>query len=75
MNSIFSQEIETILNTCIMAIDELCTEGHSQDDAVLEVLGKFEETMQEHGVRPDESQMMLLDLSGELRKYYNGQKQ
>ncbi|MFK5986907.1 MAG: hypothetical protein QM479_15980 [Pseudomonadota bacterium] len=75
MNSIFAQEIETVLNTCIIAIDELCAEGQSQDNAVLEVLTKFEKTMQEHGVKPDESQMMLMDLSSELHKYYFGNKQ
>ena len=75
MNSLFAQEIETVLNTCIMAIDELCAQGISQDNAVLEVLTKFEKTMQEHGVKPDESQMMLLDLSAELRNYYLGDKQ
>jgi len=75
MDSIFAQEIETILHTCIMAIDELCADGLSQDQAVFEVLTKFENTMQEHGVRPDESQIMLLDLSAELRKYYHGNKQ
>jgi len=31
--------------------------------------------MQEHGVRPDESQMMLMDLSAELHNYYHGKKQ
>jgi len=75
MNSIFAEEIETVLNTCVMAIDELCAEGLSQDEAVLEVLTKFEKTMQEHGVRPDESQMMLMDLSAELHNYYHGKKQ
>ena len=74
-DSIFSQEIQTMLNTCITAIDELCAEGISQDEAVLEVLSKFEKTMQEHGVRPDESQMMLMDLSSELRNYYHENKQ
>ncbi|MCU7834938.1 MAG: hypothetical protein KZQ83_06740 [gamma proteobacterium symbiont of Taylorina sp.] len=74
-NSIFAQEIEAILDTCIMAINELCAEGHSQDEAVLEVLSNFENTMEEHGVRPDERQMMLLDLSAELRNYYHGNKQ
>jgi len=74
-DSLFAEEINTVLNTCIMAIDELCAEGVSQDEAVLEVLTKFEKTMQEHGVRPDESQMMLLDLSSELRNYYHGNKQ
>jgi len=75
MSSIFAQEIETILNTCVMAIDELCAEGISQENAVLEVLTKFETTMQENGVRPDESQMMLMDLSAELYNYYHGAKQ
>jgi hypothetical protein len=75
MNSLFAQEIETVLSTCVMAIDELCAQGISQDNAVLEVLTKFEKTMQEHGVKPDESQMMLLDLSAELRSYYHGEKQ
>jgi hypothetical protein len=75
MNSIFAPEIETILNTCVMAIDELCAEGISQDNAVLEVLTKFEKTMQEHGVKPDESQTMLHDLSAELYNYYHADKQ
>lgn len=74
-DSIFSQEIQAILNTCIMAIDELCSEGISQDEAVLDVLTKFEKTMQEHGVKPDENQMMLMDLSSELHNYYHGDKQ
>ena len=74
-NSIFAQEIETILDTCVMAINELCAKGISQDEAVLEVLTKFEKTMEEHGVRPDECQMMLMDLSAELRNYYHGDKQ
>ncbi len=73
-DSIFAQEIETMLNTCIMAIDELCAEGISQDSAVLEVLSKFEKIMQEHGVKPDESQMMLMELSHELRNYYHNNK-
>lgn len=71
MNSIFEQEIETVLHTCVMAINNLCEEGYSQDKAVLEVLTNFEKTMKEHGVKPDESQMMLLDLSEELHKYYH----
>ncbi len=75
MDSIFAQEIETVLNTCITAIDKRYGEGVSQEDAVLEVLTKFEKTMQEHGVKPDESQMMLMDLSEELRKYYHSDKQ
>lgn len=75
MNSIFAQEIETVFNTCIMAIDELRAEGINQDNAVLEVLTKFEKTMQENGVRPDECQMMLMDLSGELHNYYHANKQ
>ena len=75
MTSLFAQEIETVLNTCVMAIDELCAEGISQDNAVLEVLTKFEKTMQEHGVKPDECQMMLMDLSAELYNYYHGDKQ
>jgi len=74
-NSIFAQEIETILHTCIMAINELRAEGVSLDEAVLDVLTKFEKTMQEHGVRADESQMMLMDLSSELRNYYHADKQ
>jgi len=75
MESLFAEEIKTMLDTCIMAIDELRAEGMSLDDAVLEVLGKFEDIMQENGVMPDESQMMLLDLSAELRKHYHGEKQ
>ena len=75
MNSLFEQEIETILHTCVMAINNLCEEGLSQDNAVLEVLTNFEKTMKEHGVKPDQSQMMLLDLSEELHNYYHGVKQ
>lgn len=74
MESIFADEIQTMLDTCIMAIDELCSEGKSLDDAVLEVLSQFEDIMRENGVKPDESQMMLLDLSAELRKHYHGDK-
>jgi len=71
MESIFAEEIETILATCIMAIDEQCEEGVSLDNAVVEILTKFETTMQENGVKPDESQMMLMDLSSSLRKHYH----
>jgi hypothetical protein len=71
MESLFAQEIETILSTCIMAIDERCDEGAELDSAVVEILTKFEATMQENGVKPDESQMMLMDLSTALRKHYH----
>jgi|GEM_PF-3159157 len=74
MDSLFAEEIERMLGTCISAIDELQSKGHSLDEAVLEVLGQFEDTMLDHGVTPDQSQMMLLDLSTELRRHYKVNK-